>query len=361
VFGIAFGLEGISFFVEAIFIAIYVYGWDRLSRRAHFLTGVPIVISGFTGSLNVIAVNGWMNNPEGFDVVDGRVVNPRPWDALFNANMWHELIHMYLAGYIVAGFIVASVYAYAWLKGRRDRYHRTALVVTLAFASLAAPVQVVVGDWAGRQVAETQPVKLAAFEGLMRTQEGAPITIGGIFDERTGEVKWGIELPKLLSLLAHHDPNARVIGLEAAAPEDRPPVNVVRFSFQTMVAIGTGLALLGTIFFLTWFRKRRLPRSRWFYRAVMAAGPLSLVALISGWITTEVGRQPWIVYEVMRTEQAVTAADGLEVGYVALLAVYVSLGAAVVWVLRRLTRRPPATEVGAPVSPAKPGGGEAAG
>jgi cytochrome bd ubiquinol oxidase subunit I len=347
VFGIAFGLEGISFFVEAIFIAIYVYGWDRLSRRAHFLTGIPIVISGFTGSLNVIAVNGWMNNPEGFEVVDGQVVNPRPWDALFNANMWHELIHMYLAGYIVAGFIVAGVYASAWLKGRRDRYHTTGLVVTLAFASLAAPVQVVVGDWAGRQVAESQPVKLAAFEGVTRTQEGAPFTIGGIYDEDTGEVRWGIEVPKLLSLLAHHDPNARVIGLDAAAPEDRPPVNIVRFAFQTMIAIGTGLAVLGTIFCLTWFRKRRLPRSRWFYRAVIAAGPLALVALISGWITTEVGRQPWIVYEVMRTEQAVTAADGLAVGYAFLVFVYLALGAGVVWLLRRLAHQPPATEVGA--------------
>jgi cytochrome d ubiquinol oxidase subunit I len=345
VFGIAFGLEGISFFVEAIFIAIYVYGWDRLSRRAHFLTGVPIVISGFTGSLNVIAVNGWMNNPEGFDVVDGRVVNPRPWDALFNANMWHELIHMYLAGYIVAGFIVAGVYASAWLKGRRDRYHRTALVVTLAFASLAAPVQVVVGDWAGRQVAESQPTKLAAFEGVTRTQDGAPFTIGGVYDERAGEVRWGIEVPKLLSLLAHHDPNARVVGLDAVAPEDRPPVNIVRFAFQTMIAIGTGLAILGTVFFVTWFRKHRLPRSRWFFRAVMAAGPLSLVALIAGWITTEVGRQPWIVYEVMRTEQAVTSADGLEVGYAFLVAVYLALGAGVLWLLRRLARQPPVSEV----------------
>src|SRR5215210_3435113 len=174
VFGIGFALEGISFFVEAIFIAIYVYGWDRLSPRAHFLTGVPVVISGFTGSFNVIAVNGWMNTPDGFDLVGGRVVNPRPWDALFNENMWHEIIHMYLAGYIVCGFVVAGVYAFAWLRGRRDRYHRTALVVTLAFASLAAPVQVVVGDWAGRDVADSQPVKLAAMEGLQRTQTGAP-------------------------------------------------------------------------------------------------------------------------------------------------------------------------------------------
>ena len=345
VFGVAFGLEGISFFVEAIFIAIYVYGWDRLGRRAHFLTGIPIIISGLTGTFTVIAVNGWMNNPEGFDVVNGRVTNPRPWEAIFNDNLWHEFVHMYLAGYMVAGFIVAGIYARAWLRGRRDLYHRTGLVVPLAFAALAAPVQVIVGDWAGRKVAETQPVKLAAFEGVTKTVDGAPFTAGGIYDEATGEVKYGIEIPKLLSLLAHHDPNARVIGLDAARPEDRPPVNIVRFSFQTMVGIGTGLALLGTVFLLTWLRRRRLPRTPWFYRAVVVSGPLALVALISGWITTEVGRQPWIVYEVMRTEQAVTAADGLEIGYAVLIAVYAGLAAAVAWLLRRLARRPPDVEV----------------
>src|SRR3712207_3490980 len=159
VFGLAFGLEGISFFVEAIFIAIYVYGWDRLPQRAHFLCGIPIVISGFTGSMWVIAVNGWMNDPQGFDVVDGRVTNARPLEALFNDHLPHELVHMYVGGYIVAGFIVAGVYAWAWLKGRRDRYHKTGLVVALSFAALAAPVQVVVGDWAAQQVAENQPTK----------------------------------------------------------------------------------------------------------------------------------------------------------------------------------------------------------
>jgi len=336
VFGIAFALEGISFFVEAIFMAIYVYGWQRLSKRAHFLTGIPIVISGFAGSFNVIAVNGWMNDPQGFDIVDGKVVNPRPWDALFNDALAHELFHMYLAGYLVTGFIVAGVYAAGWLRGRRDLYMRTALIVPLSFACLTAPVQVIVGDWAARSVGERQPVKLAAFEGLARTTEGAPFTLGGVFDEEQQRVRWGIEIPHLLSVLAKHDPNATITGLDSVAPEDRPPVNVVRVAFQTMVGIGTGLALLGAVFFLTWWRKRRLPRSKWFFRAVIAAGPLSLVALIAGWVTTEVGRQPWIVYQVMRTEQAVTDADGLEVGYVALVLVYLALAGGVFWMLRRL-------------------------
>jgi cytochrome bd ubiquinol oxidase subunit I len=184
----------------------------------------------------------------------------------------------------------------------------------------------------------------------VETREGAPFTIGGIFDEDEQRVRWGIEVPRLLSILAKHDPNARVTGLDSVPPEDRPPVNVVRFAFQTMVGIGTGLALLGAVFFLTWLRRRRLPRSRWFFRAVIAAGPLALVALIAGWITTEVGRQPWVVYGVMRTEQAVTSADGLEVGYAALVAVYVSLAAAVFWLLRRLASKPPDTEVPEPVA-----------
>ena len=183
VFGLAFGLEGVSFFVEAIFIAIYVYGWDRLPPRTHFLCGIPVVIAGVAGSFNVIAVNGWMNNPQGFGVRDGQVVDPEPWTALLNENLWHELVHMYLAGYIVAGFIVAGVYAHAHLRGRRDAYHRTGLVVALSFAALAAPAQTIVGDWAGRQVAENQPVKLAAMEGLPTTKEGAPFTIGGWYDE----------------------------------------------------------------------------------------------------------------------------------------------------------------------------------
>jgi cytochrome d ubiquinol oxidase subunit I len=297
------------------------------------------VISGFAGSFNVIAVNGWMNDPQGFDIVDGKVSNPRPWDALFNDALAHELFHMYLAGYLVAGFIVAGVYSAAWLRGRRDLYVRTALIVPLSFACLTAPVQVIVGDWAARSVTARQPVKLAAFEGLATTTKGAPFTIGGVFDEEQQRVRWGIEIPRLLSILAKHDPNATITGLDSVPPEDRPPVNVVRFAFQTMVGIGTGLALLGAVFFLTWWRKRRLPRSKWFFRAVIAAGPLSLVALIAGWITTEVGRQPWIVYQVMRTEQAVTSANGLEVGYVALVLVYLALASGVFWMLRRLARQ----------------------
>ena len=328
VFGLAFGIEGFAFFAEAIFIAIYVYGWDRIPARLHLLSGVPVVFAGMLGSFMVISVNGWMNHPEGFDVVGGKVVNERPWDALFNANLWHELVHMYVAGYMVAGFVVAAVYARSWQKGRRDRYVRTALVVPLTVAALAAPVQIVIGDWAGRTVAHNQPVKLAAFESLESTQRGAPLHFAGL------------QIPRALSLLAEHDPDATVTGLDAVPPPDRPPVGVVRVSFQTMVLIGTALALLGAGYLFVRWRRRRLPRSPWFFRALVAAGPLSVVALIAGWIVTEVGRQPWIVYETMRTSQAVTAAGNLPVAFVVLILAYVGLTAVVVWLLRRLARRP---------------------
>jgi cytochrome d ubiquinol oxidase subunit I len=339
VFGLGFTLEAFSFFIEAIFIAIYVYGWDRLSARAHFLAGIPVVIAGFTGSLMVISVNAWMNNPSGFTLEEGRVTDVRPLAALFgNDYLWHELVHMYLAAYIVAGFLTAGVYAWGWLRGRRGRYERVALVIPLTVAALASPVQIVVGDWAAREVAREQPTKLAALEGLHQTEDGAPVHLLGWYDGE--EVRYGIELPRLLSLLAFHDPNARVEGLADVPADERPPVNVVRVAFQTMVGIGLVLAAISLVYLFVWLRRRRLPRSPWFYRAVVAAGPLSVVALIAGWVTTEVGRQPWVVYGHMRTEDAITGADGIPIGYASLVLVYAGLIAAVVWILRRLARAP---------------------
>ncbi len=339
VFGLGFTLEGFSFFVEAIFIAIYVYGWDRLSPRTHFLSGIPVVVAGLTGSLTVISVNAWMNHPRGFVLRGGQAVDVDPWDALFgNPHLWPELTHMYIAGYIVAGLLVAGAYAWGWLRGERSRYGRTALVIPLTVAALAAPAQVVVGDWIARRVAEDQPLKLAAFEGLGETTDGAPLHLGGWYHD--GEVRWGIEIPRLLSLLARHDSEATVQGLEAAPPGDRPPVNVVRVAFQVMVAIGFALVALALWHLIWWWRRRRLPSSPWFFRAVVAAAPLSVVALIAGWVATEVGRQPWVVYEVLRTEVAVTGAAGIPVGYATLVVVYVGLIAAVAWILRRLARAP---------------------
>jgi cytochrome bd ubiquinol oxidase subunit I len=340
VFGLGFAIEGFSFFLEAIFIGIYVYGWDRLSPRLHLLSGIPIVLTGFLGSWMVISVNAWMNHPGGFRLdAAGRVVDVHPWKALFgNSFLWHEIIHMYIAAYLVTGFVVAGAYAIARLRGRWTRYERTAIVVPLMIAATAAPIQILAGDWAARTVSEDQPTKLAAIEGLANTTDGAPLHLLGWYDD--GDVRLGIRVPNALSALAFHDPGARVRGLDAVAPADRPPVNVVRVAFQTMVGIGTLLAGLGALAVLGVVRRRRLPSSRVFYMAVAAAGPLSCVALVAGWVTTEVGRQPWVVYGVMRTEEAVTGAGVIPVSYAGLWVVYLAVAAGTAWILRRLARVP---------------------
>lgn len=339
VFGLGFAIEGFSFFVEAIFIGIYVYGWRRLSPTAHQLSGIPIVITGVTGSLMVIAVNGWMNHPGGFTLRDGKVVDVHPLSALFgNTYFWHELIHMYVAGYIVSGFVLAGCYAYGRLRGRWGRYERTALAIPLTVAALAAPVQILVGDWAARDVATNQPTKLAAIEGLYQTTRGAPEHLLGWYDGHG--VEYGIEIPHLLSLLSFHSWNAEVEGLAAVPASERPPVNVVRIAFQTMVGIGSLLALIGVAHLAVRVRWKRLPESVWFYRALVAAGPLSVVALIAGWVVTEVGRQPWVVYRTMTTAAAVTGAHGITVGYGALAASYLVVAIGLAWVLRRLARAP---------------------
>jgi cytochrome d ubiquinol oxidase subunit I len=353
VFGLGFAIEGFSFFLEAIFLGIYVYGWDRLSPRLHFLCVLPIAFAGLLGSFMVIAVNGWMNHPQGFHLdAQGRVMDVRPFNALFgNTYFWHELVHMYLAGYMVTGFAVASAYAIGRLRGHWGRYERTALTVPLTGAVIAAPMQVVVGDWNARDVATEQPIKLAAIEGLGQTTNGAAEHVLGWY--ANGNVDYGIGIPHLLSLLAFHDWNATVQGLNEVPPQDRPPINIVRFAFQTMVGIGSLLALLAVVFLFILWRFRRLPATHWFYLAVAVAGPASYLALIAGWLTTEVGRQPWVVYDIMRTSQAVTGATNIPVGYGVLAAAYALLVVGTVWALRRLAKSPMPPS-GAPSGPSHP-------
>jgi cytochrome d ubiquinol oxidase subunit I len=334
VFGYPFTLEGFSFFIEAIFVGIYLYGWDRLPPRIHLLTGVPIVIAGLFGAFFVISANAWMNSPRGFELVDGKVVNPDPIAGMLNPATAPETVHMLLAAYMVAGFSTASVYAVGMLRGRRDRYHRLGLLLPLTVAAIVAPIQIGVGDWAAHSVGQRQPVKLAAMEGLYETQSGVPLSIGGIYKD--DELRYAVEIPNALSLILHFDPNAEVTGLDSVPPEDRPPVNVVHLAFNTMVAIG--FALLGLSLWLawSWWRRRDHPQTRWFLYAVALSGVAAIIAMETGWITTEVGRQPWIVYNVLRTEDAVNPAPGLRYGLYAVLVVYTFLTVASVYVLRRL-------------------------
>ncbi len=338
VWGLPFAIEGIAFFVEAIFVGLYLYGWERLPPKVHVLTGVPIVIAGVASAWFVVTANAWMNQPRGFDVehylTTGQVVDVDPWAAMFNPATPPQTTHMVLAAFMVAGFGTAAVYATAMLRGRGDRYHRLGFLLPFAMAAAITPIQIGVGDWAARFLADNQPVKFAALEGLDETERGAPFTIGGLYVD--GEVRYGLEVPRALSLLAQHDPDAEVVGLETVPPDERPPVAVVRTAFQLMVAIGTGLLGLGAWFAFSWWRRRRLPQSRVFLYLAVAAGPLTALALEAGWVATEVGRQPWIVYGVMRVEDAVTTAPGIRLGYYALIVVYAALTAGTIYVLRRL-------------------------
>jgi len=339
VMGLPFAIEGFAFFLEAIFIGIYLYGWDRLPPRVHLWAGVPIGIAGVASAFFVVAANGWMNDPTGFSVdASGNVTHVDPWAALFNSALWPEAVHMILAAFIVGGGLVAMPYAWAMLRGRRTRYERIGLLLPLTVALLAAPAQIVVGDWAARHVAEHQPTKLAAMEGLYETTKGASIHLGGVYVGHA--VVGGIRVPDGLSILAFHDPHAVVQGLAAVPAADRPPVNVVRGAFQIMVAIGTALLGLGLWLLLVWRRRRTVPRSRWFLRAAVLVGPAAVIALECGWITTEVGRQPWIVWHVMRVRDAVTDAPNIRFGYFLLLIVYAVMAACTVIVLRRLMRAP---------------------
>ncbi len=334
VYGFPFVLEGFAFFLEAIFVGIYLFGWDRMSPRAHMLSALPIIVSGIAGAFFVIAANAWLNNPTGFRLENGRVVDVDPVGAMFGPSTWPQFVHMLIAAYMVTGYLVASVYAVGMLRGRRDRYHRFGLLIPLTFAAIATPIQLLVGDWIAGTVAENQPIKLAAMEGLFNTGRGVPLSLGGLFID--DKLRWALEIPWGLSLLVTHDPNGQVIGLQSVPPDLRPPVNVVHLAYNTMVGVGSALALLALWFGWTWWRHRRAPRSIWFLRAAAVAGPAAVLAMETGWTTTEVGRQPFIVYNVLRTADAVSPAPGIPLGFVAVTVIYAVLTVLTVFVLRRL-------------------------
>ncbi|WP_260727786.1 cytochrome ubiquinol oxidase subunit I [Dactylosporangium roseum] len=339
VIGLPFTLEGFAFFVEAIFLGIYLYGWDRLPPRVHIWSGVPILIAGIAGTFFVVSANAWMNQPRGFDLVDGRVVGVDPWAAMFNPATGPQSVHMMVAAFMVTGFCIASVYAVGMLRGRTDRYHRLGFLVPFTVAAVLTPVQVVVGDWAAHFVAEFQPIKLAAMEGVFETRRGVPLHLGGVAVD--GELRYAIEIPNALSLLAHWNPDAEIIGLNTVPPDQRPPVNIVHWSFQLMVAAGFAMLAVAVLFGFIWRWRRDWLTNRWFLRAAGLCGPAAVLALEAGWITTEVGRQPWVVYGILRTHDAVNTAPGLRVGLAVILIVYALLTAATVFVLRRLARDKP--------------------
>lgn len=340
VFGIPFVFEALFFFTEAIFIAIYLYGWKRMRPWPHFWTIVPIAVAGLGGTFSIVAANAWMNHPAGFTVQpDGTLTDIDPVAAIFNDGIWTQVPHTYLAAFIVAGFATASVYAVGLLRGRTDRYHRLGFIVPFTVAAIAMPLQFFVGDMAARTMADRQPTKFAAQELVWETGPDQPEIIGGIMDPTTGEVSGGISIPGGASLLTGFSTDTVIEGLSAVPPEDRPPPNVVHLAFDVMVGIGTALLGLSAWFGFVWWRRRDLPRTRWFLRAAAVAGIAAAVAMEAGWIVTEVGRQPWVVYGELRTADAVTTAGGIWWWFAAIVVLYVAVIGTGVAVIRSMARR----------------------
>jgi len=359
-FGIAFGIEGLFFFLEAIFLAIYIYGWKRLPPWAHFWAGVPMFVTGIGGAFSVVAANSWMNQPQGFALdAAGKVTEVEPLKVIFNPATPYEVPHMILAAYMVVGFLVASIYAVGMLKGRRDRLHRLGLLIPLTIGLIATPIQLFVGDTAARAVADHQPAKFAAMECVQETGTHQTEYVGGICT--AGGVKAAIPIPDLDSFLVGFSADTKVTGLNDIPNDERPPANtLLHLAFDTMVGIGSALLLLGLWVAFSWWKKRDLPATPWFLRIVAVTGAGAILALWCGWIVTEVGRQPWIVYQYMRTSEAVTEASGIWFTFGLVLILYAGLGTAAVLVLRGMSKRwreaGSANEVEGPYSPTARGG-----
>jgi cytochrome d ubiquinol oxidase subunit I len=343
-FGIPFTIEGLFFFLEAIFIAIYIYGWKRLKPWPHFWTGIPIVIAGIGGTVSVVAANAWMNQPDGFTLNKaGEVVDVDPLKVIFNDAMPLQSLHMLIAAYLVGGFLVASVYAFAMIRGRRDHYHRLGFIIAFTVAAIATPIQMLVGDQLARYVYNNEPVKFAAIELVPKTATDVPETLFGHLND-DGTVSGGIAIPGLASWLS--DPSTgtstEIQGLDAFPEDERPTtsqVNTVHLAWDVMVGLGTLLFLLSLWYFAAWVFKRNFPQTKWFLVPAAAAGVASVIAMEAGWVVTEVGRQPWIVVDYMKVTEAATSNTGVWITFVVIACLYVGVAVTLVLVLRAMSRR----------------------
>jgi len=340
IFGLPFSAEGFAFFLEAIFLGLYLYGWDRLSPIQHWLTSIPIAISGALSSVFVVMANAWMNSPAGFRLgPDGQVAQVDPLAAALNPSTATEDPHMLISAYVVTGFVVAAVYAAGLLRGRNDIFHRRGLALGMAMAAIAIVLAGITGDSSARFIYGNQPAKFAAMEGIYQTQRGAPIHLGGIPSDSEHRVLFAIEIPKALSFLATFDPNAEVRGLDSFPPGTTPNPVLVHLSFDGMVGLGLLVGLLAAVFWLLAIRRRSLPTDRRLLIGLIVAGPASVIAMESGWFVTEFGRQPWIVYGIMRTSQAVTTAPALGLTFAVFIAIYAGLAIATARLLLMLAAR----------------------
>ena len=333
IIGMPFSLEGFAFFTEAIFLGVYLYGWNRLTPRAHWWSGVAVTVSGTISGVFVVLANAWMNAPTGFRLVDGRPVDIDPIAAMLNPAALPQALHMTLAAFAATGIAIAGISAVALRRDPTIRVHRAALRLALWVAVPASLLQVVSGDLSAKFVAEHQPVKLAAMEGHFETARGAALRIGGIPDESAGVTRYAIEVPTMLSVLAFGDPDAEVKGLEAVPRDEWPPVLITHLAFQVMVGLGTLMAVASLWVVMCWVRRRDVVADRRLLTLLAWLMPAGFVAVEAGWVVTEVGRQPWIIQGVMRTADAVTPMPGLAAPFALFTLLYLFLGAVVCWLL----------------------------
>lgn len=335
IFGMPFSLEGAAFFLEAIFFGLFLYGWGRIPPRLHLFFAFMVGLCGIASGVLVIAANGWMNAPAGFDWADGRAVNIDPWAAMFNEAWPLQAIHMLVAAFQATTLAAAGLHAIGLLRGDAVGFHRRAMRYLLPMLAVSSLLQPLIGDLSAKSVARRQPEKLAAMEAHFRTESSAPLLVGGWPNEETETVTGGIYIPGALSFLAHGSFDAEVTGLDAFPKDERPPVLITHLAFQTMVGIGSLLALLGVVYLVSLWRKKDLLSNRWWLRLLAVLTPAGFIALEAGWIVTEVGRQPWIIYRVMRTADAVTRVTGLGWSFAIIVLLYTSLAAISFFLLAR--------------------------
>jgi len=335
IIGMPFSWEGTAFFIEAIAIGVFLYGWNRLNKWVHWLSGVLVGVSGVISGIFVVAANAWMNSPSGFDWVNGEAININPVKAMFNAAFLSEAIHMTLAAFLSTAFAVAGVHAFLLLKNRNRLFHQQAVKTALIFGSIAALLQPISGDFSAKGVAKRQPAKLAALEALYKTSKPADLVIGGIPNDKEERVNYAIHIPKGLSFLAKGDWNAEVEGLDKVPKENRPPVLITHISFQLMVMIGFFLAFVSLLYLLFTIKWPHVLMKKWWLRLIAISTPLGFLAVEAGWTVTEVGRQPWIIYGVMRTKDAVSSMPGLKYSLLVVTTVYLLLSLILVWLMRR--------------------------
>lgn len=337
IFGMPFSLEGTAFFIEAIALGFFLYGWNRLNPWFHWITGVIVGISGLASGILVVSANAWMNSPAGFDLINGEYVNINPIKAMFNDAWFSQALHMTLAAFAATGFAVAGVHALLLLRNHQRAFHLEAFRIAIAFGAVAAILQPISGDLSAKDVASRQPAKLAAMEAHFETSVNAPLVIGGIPDEKNQRIHYAIKIPGMLSFLVHGNFHDEVKGLDQIPAEEHPPVLVTHIAFQIMVGCGMFMLLLSVIYLIS-LRQKKWLNARWFLMLFALATPLGFIAVEAGWTVTEVGRQPWIIHGVMKTKDAVTPMPGIQYSFYIYTAIYILLSILVLFLLQRQIR-----------------------